>query len=70
MTAGIEHGINSPLFELEPSVRFSLQDDESPFGSDSLGWVDVSANDPEGNYEAAFDPGDGHYVLFYKVIDF
>jgi hypothetical protein len=71
MVAGTEHGINSPLYELDGgNVRFSLRDDESPLGSDSLGWVDISANESEGIHEGVFDPGDGYYVLTYKVIEF
>ncbi|MGQ4485205.1 hypothetical protein LRE75_13120 [Streptomyces sp. 372A] len=61
------YGVNSPIYELPG--RFSLRDDESPLGSDSLGWVDLSADEPEGQNQADFigTDDDGHYTLTYKV---
>lgn len=60
--------INSDTFDLPG--RFSLRDDEGPWGSDSLGWVDLSADEPVGPDQHADFIGtddDGHYTLNYRI---
>ena len=52
----------------DESMRFSLRDDESPLGSDSLGFLDVSRFEPNGPNEKDFEGGEGgSYTLFYRV---
>ncbi|MFC9832162.1 hypothetical protein ACFZAB_34325 [Streptomyces albogriseolus] len=69
-TATGTYNVFSPIVAFNGNnVRFSLRDDESPLGSDSLGWIDVSPDEPVGEHQADFDGGgdDGHYTLTYKV---
>lgn len=53
-------------FGADQSMRFSLRDDET-FGSDSLGFIDISAFEPLGPHERNFDGGGGSYTLFYRM---
>jgi hypothetical protein len=55
-------------FSAAESMRFSLRDDESPLGSDSLGFVDISRFEPNGPHEKNFGGGEGRsYTLFYRM---
>ncbi|MFJ8078034.1 hypothetical protein ACIQ7Q_29930 [Streptomyces sp. NPDC096176] len=50
------------------SMRFSLRDDESPLGSDSLGFVDISRFEPNGEHFKDFSGGEGgSYTLTYRM---
>jgi hypothetical protein len=49
------------------SMRFSLRDDET-FGSDSLGFVDISRFEPNGEHAKNFQGGEGgSYTLTYRI---
>jgi hypothetical protein len=60
------------LFTFGPDEgkRISLRDDESPLGSDSLGFVDVSRFEPNGEHSKTFVGGSGgDYTLTYRLGD-
>lgn len=69
MTQGTEVGMDiSKDFGGGQSMRFSLRDDESPLGSDSLGFLDIDASQPNGPHEKNFSGGSGgNYTLFYRM---
>ncbi|MEV8045013.1 hypothetical protein [Streptomyces griseoluteus] len=57
-------------FGANESMRFSLRDDESPLGSDSLGFVDINRNESNGEHVRNFEGGEGgSYTLTYRVGD-
>ncbi|MFD0126172.1 hypothetical protein [Streptomyces virginiae] len=54
----------------DENKRISLRDDESPLGSDSLGFVDVSRFEPNGEHAKKFVGGSGgDYTLTYRIGD-
>ncbi|MEH7218719.1 hypothetical protein [Bacillus toyonensis] len=69
MTQGTEVPMDIPKdFGGDESMRFSLRDDESPLGSDSLGFVDISRFESNGDHQQDFGGGEGgSYTLFYRV---
>ncbi|MFF2778593.1 hypothetical protein ACFVU3_27195 [Streptomyces sp. NPDC058052] len=69
MTQGTEVGMDSVFdFGADETKRISLRDDESPLGSDSLGWVEISRFEPNGPHDKNFGGGDGgSYTLSYRV---
>ncbi|MGE9752886.1 hypothetical protein ACQP3R_08220 [Bacillus inaquosorum] len=72
MTKDVEIGMSFVKdFGGDQNIRFSLRDDESPLGSDSLGWVDIPVFKPTGQYDQNFEGGEGgSYTLTYKIREF
>ncbi|KAB1141844.1 hypothetical protein F7R91_30995 [Streptomyces luteolifulvus] len=71
MTKDTEAFVNQVFeFGADAEMRFSLRDDESPLGSDSLGFVDISRTESNGEHTGDFEGGEGgSYTLTYRVGD-